>query len=73
MLLINTINCPHCHSAKITIQLDALCQGQRFSCHLCNTVISLAAEDRAQLQSVNKSLRENSALGQCKSDYATFS
>lgn len=73
MDLLNTINCPHCKSAKIAIDLDALSQGMRFSCHLCNTVISLASEDRERLKSVNQTLRNNSALGQCQSDYATFS
>ncbi|WP_404339060.1 hypothetical protein [Pseudoalteromonas mariniglutinosa] len=73
MSLINTINCPHCQCSTITINLDALCKGERFSCQLCHTVISLAAEDRQQVQLANKQLQHSSALGQCQSDYAKFS
>ncbi|WP_409425021.1 MULTISPECIES: hypothetical protein [unclassified Pseudoalteromonas] len=73
MNLTNTINCPHCQHSTITINLDALCKGERFSCQLCNTVICLASEDREHVKYANNKLQQNSALGRCQSDYAKFS
>ncbi|MBH0057456.1 hypothetical protein I6F65_10830 [Pseudoalteromonas sp. SWXJZ94C] len=73
MNLTNTINCPHCQHSKIIISIEALCAGDKFCCQLCNTVISLAAEDRMQVKSASEKLQSSSAIGNCNSDYAKFS
>ncbi len=58
---------------KIIISIEALCAGDKFCCQLCNTVISLAAEDRMQVKSASEKLQSSSAIGNCNSDYAKFS